>query len=98
MRLGPAIVLTGKGYKEHHWLVIPHQPLQLLPFLHHFYIMPASSQTIPSTVNHLGIGCAAVRVRGQTGNRTNAGCAITPFMYNKEEYCVSPLNSMFHMF
>ena len=20
---GPAIVLTGKGYKEHHWLVIP---------------------------------------------------------------------------
>ena len=20
---GPAIVLTGKGYKEHHWLVVP---------------------------------------------------------------------------
>ena len=23
MRLGPATVLTGKGYKEHHWLVVP---------------------------------------------------------------------------
>ena len=23
VRSGPAIVLTGKGYKEHHWLVIP---------------------------------------------------------------------------
>ena len=23
VRLGPAIVLTGKGYKEHHWLVVP---------------------------------------------------------------------------
>ena len=23
MRSGPAIVLTGKGYKEHHWLVVP---------------------------------------------------------------------------
>ena len=31
MRLGLAIVLTGKGYKEHHWLVVPHQPLQLSP-------------------------------------------------------------------
>ena len=20
---GPAIILTGKGYKEHHWLVVP---------------------------------------------------------------------------
>ena len=29
MHLGLAIVLTGKGYKEHHWLVIPHQPLWL---------------------------------------------------------------------
>ena len=31
MRSGLAIVLTGKGYKEHHWLVVPHQPLQLSP-------------------------------------------------------------------
>ena len=23
VRSGPAIVLTGKGYKEHHWLVVP---------------------------------------------------------------------------
>ena len=23
VRSGPAIILTGKGYKEHHWLVAP---------------------------------------------------------------------------
>ena len=23
MHSGPVIVLTGKGYKEHHWLVVP---------------------------------------------------------------------------
>ena len=23
VRSGPAIILTGKGYKEHHWLVVP---------------------------------------------------------------------------
>ena len=23
VRSGPAMVLTGKGYKEHHWLVVP---------------------------------------------------------------------------
>ena len=36
MRSGSVNFLTGKGYKEHHWLVIPHQPLQLTsssPFL-----------------------------------------------------------------
>ena len=53
--------------------------------------MPSSSRTIPGTVNHLGIGHAAVCVRGQTGNHTNAGRAITPFMFNKEEYRVSLL-------
>ena len=37
VRSGPAIVLTGKGYKEHHWLVIPHQPLRLLPSHHHYH-------------------------------------------------------------
>ena len=26
---GPVNFLTGEGYKEHHWLVIPHQPLRL---------------------------------------------------------------------
>ena len=31
MRSGLAIVLTGKGYKEHHWLVVPHQPPRLSP-------------------------------------------------------------------
>ena len=60
--------------------------------------MPSSSRTIPGTVNHLGIGHAAIRVHGQAGNHTNAGQAITPFMYNKEEYCVSPLCLMFHVF
>ena len=60
--------------------------------------MPSSSRTIPGTVNHLGIGHAAVRVCGQAGNRTNAGWAITPFMYNEEEYRVSPLCSSFHVF
>ena len=51
--------------------------------------MPSSSHTIPGTVNHMGIGCAAIHIRGQTSNRTNAGRAITPFMYNEEEYCVT---------
>ena len=31
VRSGPANVLTGKGYKEHHWLVVPHQPPRLSP-------------------------------------------------------------------
>ena len=29
------------------------------------------------------------QVNSQTGNRTNTGRAITPFMFNKEEYRVS---------
>ena len=32
---GLAIVLTRKEYKEHHWLVVPHQPLQLTPTSSH---------------------------------------------------------------
>ena len=28
---GLAIILTEKGYKEHHWLVVLHQPLRLSP-------------------------------------------------------------------
>ena len=60
--------------------------------------MPSSSHTIPSTVNQLGIGHATVHVCGQTGNRTNAGWAITPFMYNEEEYQVSPLSLLLHVF
>ena len=55
--------------------------------------MPSLSHTIPSTINHLGIGCAAVRVYGQAGNRTNTGWAITPFMFNEEEYHISSLYS-----
>ena len=52
--------------------------------------MPSSSHTIPGTVNHLSIGRAAIRVHGQTGSHTNAGQVITPFIFNEEEYRVSP--------
>ena len=85
MRSGLAIILTRKGYKEHHWLVIPHQPLWLLPH-HYSYQMPSSFRTIPGTTNHLSIGHAAIHICGQTGVHTNQGQAITPFMYNEEEY------------
>ena len=59
--------------------------------------MPSSSRTIPGTVNHRGIGCATVRVHGQAGNHTNAGRAITPFMFNEEEYRVSFQLLSFHV-
>ena len=29
VHLGPVNFLSRRGYKEHHWLVIPHQPLRL---------------------------------------------------------------------
>ena len=51
--------------------------------------MPMSARSIPGTQDQFGRGRAAVRVRGQTGNRTNAGREITPFMFNKEGYRVS---------
>ena len=90
VRLDLANFLTGKGYKEYHWLVIPHQPLQLSPPPSSLLLpMPSSSRTIPGTQNQFSIGHAAVRVRGQTSNRTNAGRAITPFMFNEEGYRVS---------
>ena len=53
--------------------------------------MPMSAHTIPGTQDQFGRGRAAVRVRGQAGLRTNAGRAITPFMFNEEGYRVSPL-------
>ena len=92
MRSGPAMVLTGKGYKEHHWLVIPSSTTSVIstPLSTTAYsTMPMSTRTIPSTQDQYGRGRAAVRVRGQTGNRTNAGRAITPFMFNEEGYRVS---------
>ena len=52
--------------------------------------MLMSARTIPRTQDQYSRGCAAVRVRGQAGTRTNAGQAITPFMYNEEGYRVSP--------
>ena len=33
MHSGLAIILTGKGYKKYHWLVVPHQPLRLSPYI-----------------------------------------------------------------
>ena len=51
--------------------------------------MPSSFCTISGPTNQLSIGCATVRVRGQTGFCTNQGQAITPFMFNEEEYRVN---------
>ena len=56
-------------------------------------IMPMSARSIPGSQDQYGRGRAAVRVRGQTGNRTNAGRAITPFMFNDEGYRVSSISS-----
>ena len=94
VRSDPAIVLTGKGYKEHHWLVVP--SINHFGYLHSHStitqsIMPMSARSIPGTQDWYGRGRTAVRVRGQTGNHTNAGRAITPFMFNEEGYHVSPL-------
>ena len=96
MRSGPAIVLTGKGYKEHHWLVVSSINHFGYPHFHTttaYSIMPMSARTIPGTQDQYGRGRAAVRVRGQTGNRTNEGRAITPFMFNEEGYRVSSSSS-----
>ena len=93
VRLGLATVLTGKGYKEHHWLVVPsinHFGYLLIHSTTAYSTMPMSARTIPGTQDQYGRGRAAVCVRGQTGNRTNAGRAITPFMFNEEGYRVSP--------
>ena len=97
VRSGPAIVLTGKGYKEHHWLVVP--SINHFGYLHFrstitYSTMPMSARTIPGTQDQFGHGRAAVRVCGQTGNRTNAGRAITPFMFNEEGYRVSSCESI----
>ena len=94
VRSDPAIVLTGKGYKEHHWLVIP--SINHFGYLHFHStttqsIMLMSARSIPGTQDRYGRGRAAVHVRGQTGNCTNARRAITPFMFNEEGYHVSPL-------
>ena len=51
--------------------------------------MLMSARTIPGTQDQYGRGHAAVCVHGQTGNRTNAGRAITPFIFNEEGYRVS---------
>ena len=51
--------------------------------------MPMSARTIPGTQDQYGRGHATVHVRGQAGTHTNAGRAITPFMFNEEEYRVS---------
>ena len=97
VRSGPAIVLTGKGYKEHHWLVVPPSTTSVIPssiITITYSTMPMSARTIPGTQDEFGRGRAAVRVRGQAGTRTNAGRAITPFMFNEEGYRVSPFMSI----
>ena len=91
---GPATVLTGKGYKEYHWLVVPPSTTLVISTSINttaYLIMLMSTRTIPGTQDQYGRGRAAVRVRGQTGHRTNAGRAITPFMFNEEGYHVSLL-------
>ena len=100
MRSGPAIVLTGKGYKECHWLAsfpINHSGYLPSHSTNLYSTMPMSARSIPGTQDQYGRGHAVVRVRGQTGNRTNAGRAITPFMFNEEGYRVSPLSSPLHV-
>ena len=65
VRSGSVIVLTRKGYKEHHWLVVPHQPLRLSPTsttTTAYSTMPMSARTIPGTQDQYGRGRAAVRV------------------------------------
>ena len=60
--------------------------------------MPMSTCTIPGTQDQYSRGWAAVCVRGQAGTRTNAGWAITPFMFNEEGYRVSLFpNSLLHV-
>ena len=52
---GPVNCLTGKGYKEHHWLVVPHQPLRLSSLRHLLLCLliaappPLASFLVPST-------------------------------------------------
>ena len=94
VRSGSAIVLTGKGYKERHWLAassINHFGYLPIHSTTSSSIMPMSARTIPGTQDQYGRGRAAVRIRGQTGARTNEGRAITPFMFNEEGYRVSSL-------
>ena len=60
--------------------------------------MLMSAHTIPSTQDQYGRGRTTVCVRGQAGTYTNAGRAITPFMFNEEEYQVSSsLNAVPHV-
>ena len=39
VRSGPVIVLTGKGYKEHHWLVVPPSTSSVISTSHHHYLL-----------------------------------------------------------
>ena len=71
-----------------------HQPLRLSPLLINYFTMPMSARTIPGTQDQYSRGHTTVRVHGQAGTHTNAGRAITPFMFNEEEYCVSSSESI----
>ena len=62
VRSGPAIVLTGKGYKERHWWDVP--LINHFGYLHFHtttsHNMPMSARTIPGTQDQYGRGRAAV--------------------------------------
>ena len=79
-----------------------HSPINHFGYSHFhpttaYSTMPMSARTIPSTQDQYSRGRAAVCVHGQAGNRTNAGRAITPFMFNEEGYQVSLLSSSLHV-
>ena len=59
-----------------------------------YLIMLMSTSSITGTQDQYGRGRAAVHVRGQARSCTNAGRAITPFMFNEEGYRVSSFLSI----
>ena len=80
--------LSGSA-RERNW-VVGSQILTLSPSPITCFTMPMSSRSIPNTQDQYSRSRAAVQVHSQTGNCTNARRAITPFMFNEEEYHVSP--------
>ena len=88
----PVIGLTGKEYKEHYWLVIPHQPLWLSPISTLSLAMSSlasssASHTAPYFVAHTC--CGAYCVHGQCGNCSVQEQDSEPFIFNKGMYRVS---------
>ena len=63
MRSGPVTVLTGKGYKEHHWLVVPPSTTPVI-------------STSPSLAFTLPCQCLLAPSRGL---KTSTEGAVLPF-------------------